>query len=76
MPYFIISVMTEVGIPNNFEVEAATSGAALSRVLTELDAIQTERVLHSVHVGAAYDAPTSDEEMARWPAEDHLRRLN
>ncbi len=76
MSYFMISVDTEAWTPNNFEVEAATSGAALSRVLTELDAIRTERVLHSIHVGPAYDAPILDEEIAAWPVEDHFKRLS
>ncbi len=75
MPYFMISIDTEGSNSNNFEVKAVTSGAALSRVLTDLDAIRTERVLHSIHVGAASTVPVTDEEMASWLAEDHFKRL-
>jgi hypothetical protein len=71
----MINIDTEAWDNHAFEVEATTSGQALARVLTEIDAFDNERVLHSIHVGPASESPTSDEEMASWPAEDHFKRL-
>jgi hypothetical protein len=82
MPFFMITIDGEVGLPGSrtlrehtFEVEALTSGAALVRALEELDAIQTERVLRVAIVSQSYESPTTAEEMAAWPPDDHFKRL-
>jgi hypothetical protein len=75
MPFFMINLDTEAWTPNNFEVEAATSGRAVVRVLEKLRALDTERILHSIHVSPPYDSPTTDEEMASWNVENHFLRL-
>jgi hypothetical protein len=75
MPFFMINIGTEACDCHAFEVDAATSGQALALVLVELDAFANERVLHSIHVGPARQTPTSDEEIASWPAEDNFKRI-
>ena len=76
MPFFMISIDTGAWNSNNFEVEATTSGRAVVRVLEELRALDTERVLHLIHIGPPSDLPTTDEERALWAAEDHFERLH
>ena len=76
MSFFMINIDTEAWTPNQFEVEADTSGKALYRVLQELNALETERVLHSIHIGPTSADPTSDATMESWPVEDHFKRLS
>ena len=66
MPYFMINIDTNAWDQNAFEVEALTGGEALVKVLLHLDAVRTERGLHSIHVGAAQDAPTSRWNLGQW----------
>jgi hypothetical protein len=72
----MINIDTNAWHENVFEVEALTSGEALIKALLHLDAVRTERVLHSIHVGAAQDAPTTTKEMESWPKEDWFARLS
>ena len=73
MPYFMINVHAESGIDRNFEVQAATSGRALVRVLEHLGALDLEVLLHGVHVGAPYDQPADD---STWDEEDKFERVS
>lgn len=52
MPYFMITIDVNAWDRENFLVHADTSGAALVKVLNHLNAVATERVLHSVHRGS------------------------
>jgi hypothetical protein len=58
-----------------FEVRAVNSGCALLRVLVETNALATEKLLHSIHVGAPYSASVPADVVETWPIEDRFERL-